>query len=253
VTRGLTRRRARLSVLRHGRGVAIARATLAWLVVSCIARDARSATANHGVVDRTAARFYAPETGGAEYPRFVFERILSFEARLVAMAEAPDGIGDAYDERDVREALDHHIAEEILSSLADKLIADSPPGKRPTAENLATIERNVGGAFVEHLGGRERIDTAAAAEHIDRPEVDAMLRRVAFAAWYVDRALTPLLHPSEEQLREVFRSSPHPYRGQPFDQVRAPLGRWFVIERVRVAESTFLQAARSRVRIIITP
>jgi hypothetical protein len=253
VTSGVTRGPARLSVLPRRRRAAIARATLAWFVVSCIARDAHGAAASHGVIDRTAARFYAPETGGAEYPRFVFERILSFEARLVAMAEVADGIGDAYDERDVREALEHHIAEEILSSLADKLIADSPPGKRPTAENLAAIERNVGGAFVERMGGRERIDAAAAAEHIDRPEVDAMLRRGAFAAWYVDRALTPLLHPSEEQLREVFRSSPHPYRGQPFEQVHAPLGRWFVIERVRVAESTFLQAARSRVRIIVTP
>jgi hypothetical protein len=245
--------RARLSAFRRGRRAAIARATVTGIVLSCFARDARSAAASHGVIDRTAARFYAPETGGTAYPRFVFERILSFEARLVAMAEAPDGIGDAYGERDVREALEHHVAEEILSSLADKLIADSPPDKRPTAENLAAIERNVGGALVERMGGRERIDAAAAAEHIDRHEVEAMLRRGAFAAWYVDRALTPLLHPSEEQLREVFRSSPHPYRGQPFEQVRAALGRWFVIERVHVAESTFLQAARSRVRIIVTP
>jgi hypothetical protein len=234
-------------------GDASAWAAVACFVVCGFAPDARSATATHGVMDRTAARFYAPETGGTEYPRFVFERILSFEARLIAMAEVTDGIGDGYGERDVREALEHHVAEEILSSLSDKLIADSPPDKRPTAENLATIERDVGGAFVERMGGRARIDAAAAAEQLDRTEVEAMLRRGAFAAWYVDRALTPLLHPSEEQLREVFRSSPHPYRGQPFEKVRAPLERWFIIERVRVAEDAFLQAARSRVRIIVTP
>jgi hypothetical protein len=247
----------------RGRRHAIAATAVACAVVSCFARDAQSAGATHGFIDRTAARFFAPETGGTEYPRFVFERILSFEARLVVMAEAPEGIGDGYDERDVREALEHHVAEEILSSLADKLIADSPPDKRPSPETLAAIERTVASAIVERtggtgggtggLGGRARIDAAAAAEHVDRTEVEAMLRRGAFAAWYVDRALTPLLHPSEEQIREVYRSSPHPYRGQPFDQVRAPLERWFVIERVRVAESTFLQAARSRVRIIVTP
>jgi len=63
--------------------------------------------------------------------------------------------------------------------------------------------------------------------------------------------VSPLLHPSEEQLRDVFRSSAHPYRGQPFEGVRGALGRWFVIERVRVAENAFLQGARSRVRIIV--
>jgi hypothetical protein len=206
----------------------------------------------HAAMDRTAVRFYTPETGGTAYPRFILERTLAFEARLAAMADEPEGIGDSYDERDVREALEHHVAEEILSSLADKLIADSAPDKRPSTSDLAAVEAAVGTAFVERMGGRARIDQAALAEQIDRAEVDAILRRGALAAWYIDRAVSPLLHPSEEQLRDVFRSSAHPYRGQPFEQVRGALGRWFVIERVRVTENAFLQAARSRVRIIVT-
>jgi len=83
-------------------------------------------------------------------------------------------------------------------------------------------------------------------------EVTALLRRGALAAWYVDRAMTPILHPSDEQLRDVYRTSAHPYRGQPLEQVRAPLERWFVVERARVAETTFLQAARARVKIVVT-
>ena len=78
--------------------------------------------------------------------------------------------------------------------------------------------------------------------------MDALLHRAALAAWYLDRAVTPLLHPSDEQLRDVFRTSAHPYRGQTFEAVREALSRWFVVERVRVAEAAFLQAARSRVK-----
>jgi hypothetical protein len=204
-------------------------------------------------IDRTVVRFYAPETGAAAYPRFIFERVLAFEARLTAMAEAPEGIGEPYDERDVRDALEHHVAEEILASLADRLIADSPPDRRPSAGDLASVERDVGGALVERIGGRARIDIAARSEQLDGAEVDALLRRAGLAAWYIDRAVTPILHPSEEQLRNVFRTSAHPYRGRPFEEVRVALERWFVMERVRVAESAFLQSARSRVRIIVTP
>jgi len=204
-------------------------------------------------IDRTAVRFYAPETGGAAYPRFIFERVLAFEARLAEMAETSEGIGESYGERDVREAIDHHVAEEILASLAERLIAEAAPDKRPSARELAAVERDVGGAFVERVGGRARMDGAAQAEQVDRGEVEAIIRRAALAAFYIDRALIPILHPSEEQLHNVFRASAHPYRGQPFEHVRSALERWFVIERVRVAESAFLQAARSRVRIIVNP
>jgi hypothetical protein len=212
-----------------------------------------AAPAPSATIDRTAVRFYAPETGAAAYPRFILQRILAFEARLTAMAQAPEAVGEHYDERDLRDALEHHVAEEILASLADRLIADCPPDKRPSAGDLASIERGASAAFAEWIGGRARIDEAARDEQVDPAEVDTILRRGAFAAWYIDRAITPILHPSDEQLRNVFRTSAHPYRGHPFEQVRVALERWFVIERVRATESAFLQSARSRVRIIVTP
>jgi len=233
---------------RFGRLRTVALVTAALFLTAT--RDARGAPV---VIERTAARFYSPETGGAQYPRFIFERTLAFEARLAAMATAPEGIGDSYSERDVREALDTHVAEEILSSLADKLIADSPPEKRPTIGELAIVTSHVGGAFAERLGGRARIDAAATAERIGTSEVEAIVRREAMAAWYIDRAVSPILRSSEEQLRVVFRSSAHPYRGQPFEQVRGALERWFIAERLRATESAFFQAARSRVRITLMP
>jgi hypothetical protein len=60
------------------------------------------------------------------------------------------------------------------------------------------------------------------------------------------------LQPTDEQLREVYRTSAHPFRGQPFDRIRSALSRWFVIERVRVAETAFFQGARTRVVVIVT-
>jgi hypothetical protein len=225
----------------------------ALLALLLVAHTAAGQPPSAILFDRTVARYTAPEMGGETHPRFVFGRTLAFEARLEVMArggaEAPEG----YSERDVRTALDHHIAEEILAALATKLLADSPPDKRPSAQDLEAVRQKVVAATLESLGGRERVDSAARLERIDRAEVDALLERGAMAAWYLDRALTPLLHPSDDQLRDVYRTAEHPYRGRPFDVVREALDRWFVLERLRVAESGFLQSARSRLRVVVTP
>jgi hypothetical protein len=203
--------------------------------------------------DRTVARYTTPEMGGETHPRFVFGRTLAFEARLEVMARGGPDAGEGYSERDVRAALDHHIAEEILASLAAKLVADSPADKRPSAQDLDAVRQKVVAATLESLGGRDGVDTAAHLERIDRAEVDALLERGAMAAWYLDRAVTPLLHPSDDQLRDVYRTAEHPYRGRPYDVIHDALDRWFVLERLRVAESGFLQSARSRLRVVMTP
>ncbi len=179
--------------------------------------------------------------------------MLAFEARLEVLSQGE--AGDAYGERDVRAALDHHIAEEMLALLADKLVADSPADKRPSAQDLDAVRQAIVTATLESLGGRGRIDQVARAESVDAVEVNVLLERSAMAAWYLDRAVIPLLlHPGDDQLRDVYRTSDHPYRGQPSKIcVRPQLERWFVLQRVRVAESGFLQAARSRLRIVVTP
>jgi hypothetical protein len=202
-------------------------------------------------VDRTVVRYYAPETGDTAHPRFVFERMLAFEARLEVLSQGESG--DRVGEREVRGALDHHIAEEMLALLADKLVADSPADKRPSIAELDAVRQEVVTATLEQLGGRPNIDRAARAEGIDAVEVDAMLERSAMAAWYLDRAVAPILHPTEDQLRDVYRTAEHPYRGRTFEVVRPQLERWFVLQRFRVAEGGFLQAARSRLRVVVTP
>jgi len=226
-------------------------AALSVSLLLLLARAASAETPPHTVVDRAVVRFLSPETGGTAHPRFVLERTLALEARLEAMAEN-GGTGEGYQERDLRAAMEHDVAEQMLASLAEKLIADSPAEKRPGLGEVPRVETQLGPALVERLGGRARVDEAAQAEHIDSTEIEGLLHRAALAAWYLDRAVTPILHPSDEQLRDVYRTSAHPYRAQPYEQAREALARWFVVERVRVAESAFLQSARSRVRIIVT-
>jgi hypothetical protein len=228
-------------------------ALLTFLLLLGAARVASAETAPPFYVDRVAVRFFAPETGGPDHPRFVLERVLAFEARLEQMGDSPQGIGDGVQERDVRNALEHDVAEQVLASLGQKLIDDSPADKRPPPSEIDAVVRLLSRAQLERLGGRPRVDAAAAAEQLDASEVDAILYRGAFAAWYLDRAVTPLLHPSDEQLRDVYRTAAHPYRGQPFDKIHDALSRWFVVDRVRVADSSFLQAMRSHVKIVVTP
>jgi hypothetical protein len=242
----------------QGRGRA-GRALVAVLLVGGAAvaspqRASAQAPPPRAVVDRAVVRFYAPETGGTAHPRFIDERTLAFEARLEALAEgaATAQAADGYPERQVRSALEHDITEELLAGLARKLIDGSPPTKRPDAAELASIGDDLAEAWYERLGGRARVDAAASAEGLDPTEIDAILARQALAAWYLDRAVTPVLKPSEEQLRDVFRSSAQPYVGRSFEDVRPALSRWFVLQRVRLAESTFYQAARAHVVLVVT-
>jgi hypothetical protein len=170
--------------------------------------------------------------------------MLSFEARLDALAEqAPESA--VREDRFVRGALDRHVAEDLLSALAVQ--------SGTALEDLAALADEARTGLVERIGGQDALRSAMVAEGIDDAEVEALLRRRVRAASYIDRALTPLLRPTDEQLREVFRTSAHPFKNQPFDAVRPQLTRWFVEERLRAAETTFLQVARARIRVVVVP
>jgi hypothetical protein len=216
---------------------------LALTLVSGVTRAQPSPPSSpHATIDRVAVRYYAPETGGSGHPRFVSERMLAFEARLDALAErAPDSA--AYEDRFVRAALDRHIAEDMLAALAVQ--SGGTPG------DLAARAQEERTGLLERVGGADGLRAAMTSEGIDDEEVEALLRRRVRASWYIDRALTPLVRPTDEQLREVFRTSAHPFKNQPFDAVRPALERWFVEERLRAAETTFLQVARARVKIVV--
>jgi hypothetical protein len=201
------------------------------------------ASADRAILDRVAVRFYAPETGGSSRPRFITERTLSFEARLLAMSEQGFGAQAPPEERYLRQAIERHVAEELLSSLGIE-------GGKETRD-LSRLADDARAELEERIGGAGPLREAALAERIDPEEVQALFLRRARAAYYLDRNVTPLLYPDDEQLHEVFRTAAHPFRNRRFEEVRKELSRWLVAERLTAAASTFLQTARTRVKIVV--
>ncbi len=186
--------------------------------------------------DRVAVRYFSPDTGGPSHPRFITERALAFEARLQSLAD--DRTLD-FQERHVRAAIDLHIARDMLAQLPLAREADVP-----TVARTADLLRE---ALTARIGGADALAAAAAKDGVGAAEIDALFRRDARAALYIDRVITPVLRPSESQLRDVFHTAAHPFRSLSLDDAREGLSRWLAAERVRGAETAFSQTARARV------
>jgi hypothetical protein len=193
------------------------------------------------LVDRVAVRFVAPETGGSAHPRFLTERELGFYARVEAAIEQTPLEANDYPERYVRAATDRLIARALLASLVIQRGVEPPDLPRLAIEARAELEAR--------LGGPHALAEMMKQEGIEEEELASFLRDEVRAAYYVDRAVTPILSVTEDSLREAYRSMLHPFRGSKFDDVRQKLRRWLVTERLRAAEIEFLQAVRARVKI----
>ena len=222
------------------KGAAVAIAVAALVSVATVAHAAGPVS-----VDRVAARFEAAELGGPDRPRFVFERELAFEARVEALAEKKRGfvLAGAYEERHLRAALERHVTEEILQSLPiDPPVSADDVRRRVVTATLVLEQR---------VDGRENLLDAATAEGLEEGDLQVVVQRQARASLYLDRMVAPMLNPSDAELREVLRSEPTPFRGQPFDLIAAPLRHWYVEERLVSALASFFQGARARIRIVI--
>lgn len=196
-------------------------------------------------VDRVVVRYFTPETGGAAKPRFITERQLSFFARLESRAEGVDVPKGDYPSRFVRAALDRIVAEDMLADLQIRRGVEPEGLPHLADEARAELELRVGGA--------SRLAAIMEEESFDDAELRAALMRRVRAAYYVDRAIQPILRPNEEELRGAFRTSLHPLRSFRFEDVREEMVRWLVQERLRLVSADFLQAARARVTIAFVP
>jgi len=192
-------------------------------------------------LDRAIVRFHAPETGGPKAPQFIFERELSFEARVEALSEGRATSSEPFLDRHVRAALERRIAEELLSRL--------PVDPEPAPSEIASLAEAVREVIEQRVGGRDKLIAAAAAEGIDSGELDSILRRKARATLYLDRMVTALLDPTDAELREVHRSAATPFRGRPFREIKDELRRWYIGQRVSAAITSFYQNARTRVQV----
>lgn len=197
------------------------------------------------VVDRVAVRYFTPETGGAAKPRFITERELGFFARVESSSEGVEVAKGDYPARFVRAALDRIVAEDMLASLQVRRGIEPPELPKLAEEARAELELRVGGA--------SKLAVLLEQEAFDDTELrNALMRRVR-AAYYVDRAIAPILKPNEEELRAAFRTSLHPLRSFRFEDVREEMTRWLVQERLRLQGADFLQAARARVTVAFVP
>jgi hypothetical protein len=192
-------------------------------------------------VERAVVRFSAPEIGGVDRPRFVYERVLAFEARLEALADTSFEPTDERPFRDVhvRAALERHIAETIMESLEV-----SPPPSALDMERRVTATRV---AFAVRAGGDQALSNAARVEGLSPREVLRIVQRQARASIYLDRMVAPMLEPSDAQLQVLHQSGRTQFSKAPYSEVAAELRRWYIAKRLREAVIAYYESARSRV------
>jgi hypothetical protein len=179
----------------------------------------------------------AADTGGILAPQFVFERVLAFEARLLALTEGVEG----YRPRHVRAALERHIAETLLAARTLKPAL--------VEAELAQRTADAQSALIERVGGSEAYAAALRAEGVEPSEARRLLRRRARASLHMDRMNVQILHPDEAELRVLHRAGNTPFSKREFEVARLPLQRWLVSRRVDAALDDFFRAARGRVRV----
>jgi hypothetical protein len=194
-------------------------------------------------VDRAAVMFTAAELGGSAYPRFIWQRELSFLARIEALSDGgfQPTSAEPYLDRHVRSALERAVAETMLESF------DIDP--TPTAEELK--RRAVGARLVvvERVGGAAALTDAAAQEGIADIELWRIFQRQARASLYLDRMVTPMLEPSLAELRSLHQGTVTPFSNQPFEQVQTGLRRWYIGQRLAGVLGAFYETARGRIHL----
>jgi hypothetical protein len=213
-----------------------------WL--ASLPAHAQGVSSEAVAVDRAVARFYAQDTGGVKSPRFVYERVLSFEARLEAMADPSRESGArAYRSRHVISALERHVAETLLASLHID--------PEPTTADLTRQMQSARARVVERVGGEQAFLGAMAAERIGERDVYGILRRQALASLYLDRMVTPMLEPTEGELRAAYSRKDTPFRELPYVQARPLLQRWYTARKLGAAVQAYYQNARGRLNLVL--
>lgn len=216
-------------------------AATTFIVVLSYAGGTRAEDTEATTLDRVAVRYVTPETGAAAHPRFLTERELAFFTRIEALFEQVRLEENEYPERYVRTAVERLVARSMLASLTIQRGLDPADLPRLAIEARSELEARLGGPHV--------LTDTLKKEGLAEEELLSFLRDQVRAMHYLDRAVTPILAVTEDALREAYRGALQPFRGSKFDEVRQPLRRWLVTERLRAAELEYFQGARSRIKV----
>ena len=95
----------------------------------------------------------------------------------------------------------------------------------------------------DRAGGEDALEAARRAEGISEREFGRILAQKARASLYLDRMVTPMLEPSEAELRSIHKSTSTPFANAPFDTVRPAL---LALVRVAPAECRAVHVLRER-------
>lgn len=196
-------------------------------------------------VDRALVRFAAPEIGGLRSPRFIFARELAFEARLEALADVEFAAESEqpYLTRHLHAASERHVAETLLAALRVE-----PAVTEREIEEQADVARRI---LLDRIGGQDVLERAARAEGMSEGDVSTVFRRRARAGIYLDRMVAPMLAPTSSELRQVYATETHPYRGLTYEKALPLLRRWVVGQRLRDAFDQYYQNARQRLTLVV--
>lgn len=198
------------------------------------------------VLDRTAVRFVAVELGGPQSPRFISARLLAFEARLEALADR-----DHQKSQDARPYLDRHIRAALERHIAESVLAAMPTRPAPSEAEVERQTRAARNLLLDRVGGEATLTQARQAESLGEGELLTLLRRQARASLYLDRMVTPMLQPSDAELRAVHRTVDTPFKQLPYEQATLGLRRWYIARRLAGALDAFYQGARSRIEVTV--
>jgi hypothetical protein len=121
----------------------------------------------------------------------------------------------------------------------------------PTKEEVLQRIEQARLSLLERVGGLLLLTEAARAEGIDDSEVLRFLRREAMASLYLDRMVSPMLDPTEAELRSVYRTQRTPFSGKPYDEVATALRRWYVGTRLAASLASFYDGLRTRLTVTL--
>ncbi|MBW2458253.1 MAG: hypothetical protein JRI68_27360 [Deltaproteobacteria bacterium] len=193
-------------------------------------------------IDRVVVRWHSRATGGVDKPQFITARELAFEARIEALSER-NPPRTPYLDKHVRAALQRHLTETVLAHL--------PVDPAPTPKEVGNYAENARLIIEQQVGGRAKLNGAAAAEGIVSDELNALLRRRARASWYLDKMVAPMLQPSDLELRAAHKRGETPYTAQKYKDIEPQLRRWYISTRLAAALDRYYRTARSRVDVVV--